>query len=229
MFTCLIIDDEQSALEVLSDYISDQPELHLLNSYNNPINALNEIKNLQEIVDVIFLDIEMPGMNGIELAKLIRHKANKIVFTTAHQGYAYASYEMFADGFLLKPISQTKFKIASKKLFEENLESPFLVKSILHKNRLVNIDVSSIIAVEAALGGVKIHTIDQEILSSSSLSEIAAQLLKRKGFHKIHRSFIISGKYIKILERSFVVLKNELRIPIGRKFLDSYRQIAKKN
>jgi DNA-binding LytR/AlgR family response regulator len=94
MYTCLAIDDEFPALEIIIDYIALQPKLKLLKSYSSAPTALKEIENLKKPVDVIFLDIEMPTMNGLELARLIKHKTNKLVFTTAHANYAIHSYEM---------------------------------------------------------------------------------------------------------------------------------------
>ncbi|RZL60106.1 MAG: response regulator, partial [Pedobacter sp.] len=84
MFTCIAIDDEFSALELLTDYIAEVPQFKLLKTYSNPLLALAAIEKAVKPIDIVFLDIEMPEMNGLELAKLIRHKINKLVFTTAY-------------------------------------------------------------------------------------------------------------------------------------------------
>ena len=235
MYTCIAIDDEFSALEILTDYIAETPELKLLKTYTNPIVALAAIEMLTKPVDVIFLDIEMPEMNGLELAKLIRHKTKNLVFTTAHANYAINSYELNADDFLLKPILLIRFNQMLQKLFEkarkptENKVYEFIiVKSTAQRNQFFKIKVADIIAVEAQERSTKILTEKELVFSNSSLAEIHASLKNITGFSQIHRSFIIAENRIKILERKHVVLNNDLIISIGRKYAEFYNMMASK-
>ncbi|ANF49051.1 hypothetical protein A0O34_00085 [Chryseobacterium glaciei] len=235
MYTCFIIDDEFSALELLSDYIALTPELKLLKSFNNPLTALAEIGKLKKPVDIVFLDIEMREMNGIELASLIKDKTNKFVFTTGFANYAVDSYELEADGFLLKPISPSKFFHTVKRLFpvyenysKRDFIDMVIVKSPEQRNRLLNIRAADIIAVEAQERATKIYTTQEIILSKSTLSEVFALLPRDRGFFQIHRSFIIAESHIKTLERSYLVLSNDLRISIGRKYAGFYYTKANK-
>ncbi|WP_051691552.1 LytR/AlgR family response regulator transcription factor [Pedobacter borealis] len=235
MYTCLAIDDEFSALDIITDYIALQPELKLLKSYSSAPTALKEIENLKKRVDVIFLDIEIPTMNGIELAKLIKHKTNKLVFTTAHANYAIHSYELEADAFLLKPFSQAKFDQIIKRLFSnssniqaEKVNDFILLKSDEQRNRFIKIKLDKIYAVEAQERLTKIYLEDKAILSRSSFSEALALLTTNADFSQIHRSFIVAESQIKTLERSYVILNNNIRISIGRKYLDFYHKMSKK-
>jgi len=236
MYTCLAIDDESSAIEIITDYVATQPQLKLLKSYSIIEIALKEINNLKKPVDVIFLDIEMPTMNGLELAKLIKHKTNKLVFTTAHSAYAINAYELEADAFLLKPFSQTKFDQIVKKLFSTQIsaqtphaENFILLKSAEQRNRFIKIKLDKIYAVEAQERAIKIHLEHETIYSNSSFAEALALLPSEKGFSQVHRSFIIADNQIKTLERSFIILNNDIRITIGRKYLDFYHKMSKKN
>ncbi|MFW0717203.1 LytR/AlgR family response regulator transcription factor [Pedobacter sp. N23S346] len=235
MYTCLAIDDEFSALEILTSYIAEQPNLKLVKAYSSPIVALSEIIKRTKPVDIIFLDIEMPGLNGLELAELIKHQTKKLVFTTAHANFAINSYELNADDFLLKPISQSKFEQATSKLFSNNEITPrpesefMLIKSRGQRNQLIKLKIADTIAIEAQEKGTKIYTKNEVIFSSCGLSEIAIHLSNERGFSKIHRSFIIAENRIKTLERTHVVLHNDLRISIGRKYADFYHKMTIKN
>ncbi|WP_029277670.1 LytR/AlgR family response regulator transcription factor [Pedobacter borealis] len=235
MYTCFAIDDECSALEILTDYIALQPNMRLIKAYRNPMLALKEIEKLKKPVDIIFLDIEMPEINGIELAKLIRHKAHKLVFTTAHSNYAISSYEIDADGFLLKPISPVKFTQATQRLLSPSLknftkpEDKFIVvKNKVERNGLIKIEAPSIIAVQAQERMTRIYTTQETLLSNSTFSEVWGLLRDRDGFIQVHRSFIISENHIKSMARTYVVLGNDLEIAIGRKYAQSYYRILRK-
>ncbi|WP_051666633.1 LytTR family DNA-binding domain-containing protein [Pedobacter sp. R20-19] len=236
MYTCIAIDDESFALEIITDYIAAQPKLKLLKSYSVVENALKEIENLRKPVDIIFLDIEMPSINGLELAKLIKHKTNKLVFTTAHAAYAINAYELEADAFLLKPFSQAKFDQIIKKIFStttstqtNKTEDFILLKSIEQRNRFVKIKLDQIYAIEAQERVIKVHLEQETILSNSSFAEALALLSSEKGFSQVHRSFIVGDNQVKTLERSYIILNNDIRINIGRKYLYFYHKMTNKN
>jgi len=177
----------------------------------------------------------MPDLNGLELAKLIKHQTKKLVFTTAHANFAINSYELNADDFLLKPISQSKFERTTSKLFYNHDVAPrpenefLFIKSRGQRNQLIKLKIADTIAIEAQEKGTKIYTKSEVILSNCSLFEMAIHLANEKGFSKIHRSYIISENKIKTLERSHVVLNNDLKISIGRKYADFYHKMTNKN
>jgi len=118
MYKCIIIDDEPHAIEGLKGYMASTPQLNLVKSYTDSLAALKDIQE-SEPVDLIFLDVDMPTINGIELAKEIRNKTAKLIFTTAHTKYAFEAFEVNADGYLLKPYSIGKFIIAINRLFPD--------------------------------------------------------------------------------------------------------------
>ena len=233
MYTCLAVDDEFSALEILTDHIAIHSELQLLKTYLNPLLALKEIEKLSKPIDIIFLDIQMPGINGIELAGLIKHKVKKIVFTTAHSSYALNSYEIEADGFLLKPLSAAMFARTIQRLFP-NPDNPvihqsedfMMVKSKMQRNQLIRIKLAHIIAIEAQERSTRIFTTQGVVMSNSSLSEVSELLMLKAGFSRIHRSFIIADNQVKNLERSHIILSTDLKVPIGRKYSSIYDKMA---
>lgn len=235
MYTCFAIDDEYAALEVITDYIASHPALKLLKTYHTASTALAEITKLTKPVDIIFVDIEMPEINGLELAKSIKHKTHKLVFTTAHANYAINSYELEADAFLLKPFSYTKFDQTIKKLCSsssttqtEKAKDFILLKSIEQRNRFIKIKLDKIYAIEAQERLIKIYLEKDTVISRSSFSEALALLPLNMGFSQIHRSFLIAENQIESLKRSYLILNNGLRITIGRKYLDFYHKMSKK-
>lgn len=233
MFTCYAIDDEPSALEILKDYIGIKPNLSLLKTFNNPIIALNYIiKN--EAVDVIFLDVEMPEMSGIELAKLIRHKARKIVFVTAHTQYAYNAIELETD-FLLKPCPFAKFNTVIDKIFStspimtKSSSESFLIKEPGDRTKKHYIKFIDVIFLESQLRHTNIQTIKGKIISDQPLAKIKELISEEQRFLQVHRSFIISTDYIKVLGHESIVLENGFIIPVGRNYRNLFSKLVKLN
>lgn len=232
MYTCIIIDDEPHAIEGLKGYISTLPELLLIKSYTDPLIALKEI-SINVKVDIVFLDVDMPRISGIELAKEIRSKTNKLVFTTAHTKYAFEAFEANADAYLLKPYSLGKFIIAINKLLPENtmvkdnsLENRalqkdfFFVKSKEDDLKILKIKYADIVAVESKQNYIMIHTITKKVLTYMSLIEIAKILNGMHGFIQLHRSFIVNEDQIETIDGNLVKMINGVRITVG----DNYRK-----
>jgi len=234
MFTCYAIDDEPSALETLIDYIDLNPNLNLIKVFNEPFTALDFIKK-SAVVDIIFLDIEMPGLNGIELAKLIQHKTKKIVFATAYTKYGYDAIELNANGYLLKPYPYKKFDSLIEKLFLNPINNhdpsakSFLIKQAGNRNKQFKIILKEILFFESQLRYTKIRTFKENILSHSTFSEIKELLFDKKEFIQIHRSFIICIDYIKAIESKQVILIDESKIPIGRNYRSQFLKSVQKN
>lgn len=236
MFTCIAIDDEFSALEILTEYIAEQPELKLLKTYTQQLVALAAIEKLVKPVDIIFLDIEMPEMNGLELAKLIKYKTNKLVFTTAHAAYAINAYDLEAEAFLLKPFSQAKFDQTVKKLLSistltqtSKADDFILLKSTEQRSRFFKIKLDQIYAIEAQQRIIKIYLEQEIVFSKSSFADALILLTSEKGFSQVHRSFIIADRHVKTLERSYIIMDNNKKINIGRKYSEFYHKVSKKN
>lgn len=222
MYKCIIVDDEPHAVAGLKRYIDSVPQLQLVKSYTDPLKALIEI-TAGEPVDLILMDVDMPGITGIELAKEVRQKTDKLIFTTAHRQYAFDAYEVEADAFLLKPYSLGKFIVIFNKLFPQKTgeggltaaDDFMFIKSKEENLRLIKVNYSDIVAVESKMNYVQVHTRDKSFLTYSTLGEIAKKLLPREGFLQFQRSFIIAQDYIEYIEGNTIKMVTGAKITVG--------------
>lgn len=240
MYTCIIIDDERYAIDGLMKYIEAIPYLKVINSFTDPLEALRSIK-VGEDVDIMFLDIDMPRLNGIELAREIRHKTKKLIMTSGHREYGYDAFEIKADKFLLKPYSLGKFIAAIEDLFapppdieekiqtEDEVTEDFLfVKNKIENHRLNRVKHVDIIVVESNSNDVKIVMKNSDqIVSCLSLLRLANQLNEKTGFMRVHRSYIINLKEIISYKENKVQLMGNLEIPVGAKYRKQFNQYMK--
>lgn len=236
MFKCIIIDDQVHAAEALGEFVNAVPELKLISIYNDPMIALREIYSSQD-VDLILMDIDMPGMSGIELASFVRQRTKKLVFVTAHSSYAYQAFKVNADEFLLKPYSINEFTGIIDKLFgeteksklTEDLKTFFFVKSKEEQNRIVKIDFKEVIALESKLNYVVIHTFDKKVTTLIPLSEISKFFFTRGGFVKFQRSFIIALDHIKSIDGMAIYMKGNVNLTVGEFYRKDFRAFLEKN
>ena len=232
-YTCIIIDDESHAIEGLERYIATMPELELIKTYNDPLLALKEILKSPE-VDVIFLDVDMPMINGLELAKEIRGKTKKLVFTTGHRTHAYEAFELQADAYLLKPYSLGKFVITVNNLFlekevQENMvlsnkgqnSDYFFVKARLETAKMVKIRFNDVIFVESKEHNLHIFTLNGKFTTTyMSLTDISKTLFMHQQFIQPHRSYIVNQNHIDSIAGNNIKMVNREEITIG----DHYRK-----
>ncbi len=219
MFTCYIVDDDFAALEILQEYIATQPNLELVGYFDNPITASKAILE-KEKVDVIFMDVEMPEMNGLELVNRIKDKFSKLVLTTGHLHYATDYIKMDADDFLLKPISVARFEKTLQKLFlarqrETFYEETIWLTPIVKRNKHSQVKINQIIAMEALDHKLIFYTTSETIVTNKSLSSMQ-WLLKNNDFIQCHRSFIIAKRFIRNIEGNIIVLENDIKVPLSR-------------
>lgn len=225
---CIIIDDEFHAIESMISYISALPSLELVNTYTDPLLALKEIAE-GENVDIIFMDVDMPRITGLELSKAIRHKTDKLIFTTAHTKYAFEAFEVNASAFLHKPFSLLKFIETVSRFFNDIVVTPvmdsikaeqdfFFVRNKNDRNNLIKIRYFDIIAIESLLNYVKIYTTLGEIVTYIMMSEIKAVLDNFPIFMQAHRSYIISKNYIEKVDGNTLKMSNGLVISVGINF-----------
>ncbi len=226
---CCIIDDEPLAVELLESYVTKSPFLKLEASFDSAIQALERIS--QGDIDLIFLDIQMPELNGMEFSRMIEGKT-RIIFTTAFEQYAVDSYKVNAIDYLLKPISYTDFLNAVQKAlqwFELLTTTPESVSNTLSGQyifvksdyKLKQIPLDKILYIEGLKDYVKIYLEEEPhpILSLLSLKSLE-EMLPREQFIRVHRSFIVQGCKIKIIDRNRIVFGREY-IPIS----DSYKEV----
>lgn len=231
MYRCVVIDDEAHAIDGIKKYIDNVPELKLVATYTDPLLALKEIGGLGAI-DLIFLDVDMPKITGIELAKEIRGRTKKLVFTTAHTKYAYDAFKADADDYLLKPYSLGQFLICINKLFpkheQHTIEAKpkeakadfFFVKSREESPKLVKISYSDILMVESKRNYVLIYTKHKQVLTYMSLTEIANILQEHSDFIQLQRGFIIKKEAIESVDGHSVKIINGIELIVG----DNYRK-----
>lgn len=230
-----MVDDEPFAMDLIKDYIMRTPFLEFLQSFSNPFKALDYLN--RERVDLVFLDINMPELSGIQLINTMQ-RAPMVIFTTAYSHYAVESYEYNAVDYLLKPVKYERFLKAVSKAsslmgsnsttFEKEVlkgeaidSSPIFIKSGF---QLVKLDPKDIFYIEAAGNYMCFHTKEQRIMSLLTMKDVL-ELLPTKNFLRVHKSYIISLNHIEAIERSDVIV-NGKQIPIGityrEKFLSLY-------
>lgn len=224
MIRCAFIDDEPMALQLLEEYASRIPFLRPAGSFRDAIRALAVLQ--ENPVDLLFLDINMPDLTGIQFLRAFPHPP-LVVFTTAYSQYAVESYEYGAVDYLLKPVEFERFLKAAVKA-RERLQpdetagarlglpagrEPLLVKSGNNFHRIVPEDL---IYVEGAGNYAQFVTANRKILSLMTMQEVAS-LLATYQFIRVHRSFVVSLRHIEVIETSFVRVPGR-RIPVGEKY-----------
>ena len=214
---CIAVDDEPLALDIIEDYVSKVPYLELVKRTENAIEALQMVQ--AGGIDLVFLDIQMPELTGINFMKIVGGKI-KYVLTTAYSEYALEGYEHNIVDYLLKPISFERFNKSALKVQERfavkgNSDAYFFVKSSGQQHR-INFD--EILYIESIKDYVNIRTIYQEYIILDSLKSLEQELPK-SSFIRIHKSFMINLHQIKSIGTKKILLLSEQEIPIG----DSYR------
>jgi len=224
MLNCVIIDDEPLAREILAGYMLQLEYVRLVGSFNNAFDALQFLRH--HPADALFLDIEMPEMNGIEFLKGLTHPPIT-VFTTAFRDYAFEGFELGVIDFLLKPISQDRFLVAIGKIkdflslktddarFEISKETPefIFVKSGVQRIKLCFADVTHI---QGLKDYAIIHAATGKIVIKGSVKSMQ-QLFPDAQFIRVHKSFIIAKDKIRRIEKNRIIIGDH-QIPIGRNY-----------
>lgn len=233
---CAIVDDEPLALGLMESYVLKTPGLELAGKYSNAVMAMAGLQH--QPVDLLFLDIQMPDLSGLDLSRMIDTEHTRVVFTTAFSEYALEGYKVNALDYLLKPISYTDFvaSVSRAQRWKEHLPDAgradgdevqpekgaasgngyFYVKS---EYRIVRVDVDDILYVEGLKDYVKIRLVGQErpILTLMSMRAMEEEL-PGDVFFRVHRSFIVNMQQVRAFEKGQIVF-GEKRIPVS----DSYR------
>ncbi|MFC6100155.1 LytR/AlgR family response regulator transcription factor [Olivibacter domesticus] len=234
MLKCVIIDDERSAIGVLEDYIAQMPNLELVMTFTDPVLALNEITGSENKFDIVFMDINMPHLDGLALSKTIKTQVKWLVLATAYNEFASEAFEVGASAYLLKPFSFPKFAAAITKLIEKENNSPIInkqdnfffvkVSEKENKQNVVKVHYDDIIAVESLKNYINIHTLKGSLVVYLTLSEIKKTLLLNEKFIQVHRSFIISKQHIEEVENYRIKMTHKLLIPIGISYRDEFNE-----
>ncbi len=231
---CLAIDDEPLALQQISSYIDKTPFLESVALCHSAFEAISYLTNNE--VDLMFVDINMPDINGMDFVKSLVNKP-QIIFTTAYSEYAIEGFKVDALDYILKPISYAIFLKAvtkAKTWFELNLKQPETLQTtqdclfVKSDYKLVKILLSEIKYIESANEYIQINLInDKPITTLIRLKVIEEQLPKDK-FMRVHRSFIVNLDRVKVIERNRIVFDQKIYIPIGDQYKENFQHFVEK-
>lgn len=226
---CAIVDDEPLALNLIESYVVKTPFLNLAGKYSNAVEAIDQLP--EKDIHLLFLDIQMPELNGLEFSKMVKDQT-RIIFITAFDQYALEGYKVNAMDYLLKPVSYPDFLTASNKALQwfemvaksrkYNPLSKEEINCIYVKSdyKLIQVELNKILYIEGLKDYIKIYTENENrpILSLMSMKSIE-EILPADKFLRIHRSYIVQKSKIRVIERN--------RIVFGKNYLpvsDSYKK-----
>jgi DNA-binding LytR/AlgR family response regulator len=233
MLKCIVVDDEPLALEILEDYIAKIPFLTLIKKCSSALEALECLK--KEDIKLIFLDIQMPDLTGIQFMKVLP-KTPDVIFTTAYSDYAIEGFNLNAVDYLLKPISFDRFLQAVNKYYdrvtgktqlnnnnEENEDDSEKYIFIKTEYRIVKVNLKDVLYIEGLKDYIKIVTPKEQLLTLQSMKYMESTLPFRQ-FVRVHKSYIISIRHLETIERNKIKVK-EKWIPIGNTYRDGFYKI----
>ncbi|HTF29401.1 MAG TPA: LytTR family DNA-binding domain-containing protein [Flavitalea sp.] len=223
-YTCIIIEDEPLALEKTKAFVNKVPFLTLSATFDNALNGLTFLNNNK--VDVLFLDINMDELSGIELLESSKIHS-QVIITTAYQQYALKGYELQITDYLLKPFTFNRFLQAVNKA-QENLSQRTADKQldfifIKTENRLEKITINDILYIEGMRDYVRIHTANKKIMTLQSFNELE-QLLPSHLVCRVHKSYMVALNKIDSIERSRIKIGSQL-IPVSETYKDAFLQL----
>ena len=226
MIRCLVVDDEPLALDILEDYISKVPFLTLVKTTTSAIEGLSLVQS--DAVDLVFLDVQMPELTGIQFLKIINGKC-EVILTTAYSQYALDGYELDVVDYLLKPIAFDRFYKAAQKVLQNKSNHPVIPQEVSpatnshnfifvkaeHKIRKIYLD--DILYIEGLKDYISIFTEGERVITLQNMKKME-ELLPAKSFIRVHKSYIVALGKIESIERSRIQIGDKI-IPIG----DTYR------
>lgn len=233
-----IADDEKAGRQLIKEYMADFPDLILIAEANNGVDAVKEINKFKP--DLVFLDIQMPGLTGFEVLTRLEEIPN-IIFSTAYDKYALQAFEVHAIDYLLKPYTKDRFTKAIEKLHQTTEKVGSLTQSLLmdktdypervlveKKNKLITIAVSDIIWIEAYGDYSKLHTASDTLVSNYGITALEEKL-NPKSFLRVHRSSIINLNKVRELHKygkSYdITMENNDVVRVSRGYMDAIKKI----
>ncbi|WP_205513444.1 LytR/AlgR family response regulator transcription factor [Longitalea arenae] len=232
---CLIVDDEPPAREIIRRYVQEIPTLQLIGECANAIQALTALQ--QQAVDLVFLDIRMPQLNGTDFIKTLKDPP-KVIFTTAFSEYALEGYELDVVDYLMKPIRFDRFLKAVNKAYPLNRAvntakpvAPPIAPEKKNESfvyfradrKMVKVMLDDILYIESMKDYIKVHTVQGVIITKQSISSVEA-MLPGKQFVRTHRSFIVSISKIRSFTNELVEI-DKTDIPIGKLFRNGVMKV----
>jgi DNA-binding LytR/AlgR family response regulator len=228
---CVVVDDEPPAREIIRRYIEQVPTLELVGECANAIQAFTLLQRLP--VDLLFLDIRMPQLNGTDFLKTLKDKP-KVIFTTAYSEYALEGYELDAIDYLMKPVPFDRFLKAVNKAYqltspkndlalvtEEKKSEPFVY--FRADRKMVKVMLQDISYIESMKDYVKVFTCNGTIITKQSISSVEA-MLPEKNFVRTHRSFIVSLDKIRTFTSELIEI-DKTEVPIGKLYRNGVMKV----
>ncbi|MDG1238591.1 MAG: LytTR family DNA-binding domain-containing protein [Flavobacteriales bacterium] len=227
MIRVIIVDDDELCISVIEDMISQLDDFICIETFQNALDAYNYLE--ANDVDVVFLDVEMPKMGGIELLKSLK-KSPMVVMITSHEEFALESYEYNVTDFLKKPAEWSRFLKTIEKIRKEflDLAAQLLESSdqehvfIKTDSKLVQLNLSQVLWVEALGNYIRVHTEEDKYTVLSTMKEIEAKL-PPKDFIRVQRSFIIRVDKVKAIEDNYIIIKDK-EIHIGKSYKEDFNK-----
>ncbi len=238
MVRCIAVDDEPLALDIIADYVAKVPELTLVASTTNAIEALTLVQ--QGEVDLVFLDVQMPELTGIQFLKIINGKCD-VILTTAYPQYALDGYELNVVDYLLKPIAFDRFYRSIQKVLASKAAKPspatiapqppdapvdFIFVKTEHK--IQRVDLDDVLYIEGLKDYISIYTPVERIVTLQNMKKME-DILPGNRFVRVHRSYIVALDKIASIERGRIFIQDKV-IPVGDTYRDAfYKYIGDKN
>lgn len=236
MINCLVVDDEQHAIDVILHYIKQTPFLKLVKATTNPIEAL-QIVNMEKI-DLVFLDVQMPEISGLDFAKAIQGKA-KVILTTAYSEFAAEGFDLEVVDYLLKPISLPRFLKAVQRVINtitstvsfaqqaESIEDDYIFVKTELKGKMLKINLRDIDYIEGMKNYVAISHGGTKTMVLLNMKDLEERLPK-KHFLRVHKSYIVAVSKIIAVEGNIIRLKNQrVEILLGETYRSAFHEIMK--
>ena len=238
MVRCIAVDDENLALDLLEDDIRKVPFLELAGKYRSGFEALEILQ--KEQIDLIFLDIQMPDISGIQFLKSLPRKP-LVIFTTAYEQYALEGFELDVIDYLLKPYTFERFLKAVNKAQDylsvqekvQNMNStgeiPPTPEFIFVKAdyKLVKIEIAEIQYIESLKDYIKIYVVEKPVITLSSMKSVEEKL-PSNDFIRVHRSFMVNIRKIQYIHRNYIMVGNK-EIPIGENYKEHFLHVINQN
>lgn len=239
-YRCILIDDESHFTELMEEYISEIPQLELVKVFHDPIRVIAEVTE-KDRIDIVFLDIQMPQLSGIEIAPHLKKICRALVFVTSYSKYAVKAFDLDAADFLYKPFRLERLKQCIEKITRRPLQSTslpendveedfFYIKISGTQSKYIKFLYSEIIAFESDKNYIRIYTPDDHHRVYMGMQDVEKKLAGRSEFIRIHRSFIISKAYIAHVDvHTITMKKSRIRVLIGKQYRDSFLKYLENN
>jgi two-component system LytT family response regulator len=236
MINCLIVDDEQAAIDVITYYVKQAPFLNLVHATTNPLEAMDWVNNQK--IDIIFLDIQMPEISGLDFIRTMKGGKTKVILTTAYSEFAMEGFDLDVVDYLLKPISLPRFlrgvqravniiTLSAPAQNEEDSDDDYVFVKTEFKGRMLKINLDEIDYIEGMKNYVAIYHNGQKTMALLNMKDLKDRLPKKK-FMRVHKSFIVCLNKITTVEGNRIILKNiKADILLGDTFKDDFFEVMK--